>query len=66
MQCNVGEKEVRFRILIGALLGILAIVKSSIIIALVSAGVLYSGFQRKCYIYKLLKIDTTKDSKNKD
>jgi hypothetical protein len=60
LQCNVGEKDSKIRLIGGVIAAIFAISSQSLILAIIAAALLFSGWKRSCMLYSLLKIDTNK------
>ena len=60
LQCNVGEKDSKIRLIAGVVAAIFSISSQSLILAIVAAALLFSGWKRSCMLYSLLKIDTNK------
>lgn len=64
LQCNVGEKDRKYRLAGGMALLAGAIVGRSLILAIIGAALLISGYKRICLLYTALGVNTNKDGNN--
>ncbi len=60
LQCNVGEKDSKIRLAGGAAIVVAGLMAKDILLLIIGAALLFSGWKRSCMLYSLLKIDTNK------